>query len=441
MTAREEIAAASAAADGLPWDIQHVDLRAGVSPEAAGPAPVHVTWWWNALPLGHNAYFPSELPLADDQLRAMAARLVANQLAARLPAFGGTPHAVNDGRPFIQPPLQAVRGVVDAGALDALDALAVPAIAEAADLGVIVCTRDRPEALDRCLQALRAQRRPAGELLVVDNSASGSAREVAQRHDGVRYVHEPRPGLSVARNAGLRHATRPLLAFTDDDVRVSPSWTAELVEAFTRHPDASVVTGLVLPATLDTEAERFFQIEMGGFGVRHVPVRFDARFFRSTLAIGPQVWRIGAGANMAFRREVFERVGGFDERLGAGAAGCSEDSELWYRVLANGGVCVYEPRAVAFHHHRGDWPSLRGQMRAYLRGHVAALLIQHARFRHAGNLRRALWHLPSYFADVALRALVKGDRRRGAVLAEEVRGWAGGLAYALRPGAIRPRSY
>lgn len=438
MTARDMTAAGGASMDGPAWDIRHVDLRAGVSPAAAGPSPVHVTWWWNALPLGQNAYLPAELPLADDQLRALTARLVAQQLAARLPALGGTPHAVDDGRPFIQPPIEAARAFSD---FDALDALAVPAAAEAAALGVIVCTRDRPDALHSCLQALRVQHRPAGELLVVDNSAAGSAREVVQRHDGVRYVHEPRPGLSVARNAGLRHATRPLLAFTDDDVRVSPSWTAELVEAFTRHPDASVVTGLVLPATLDTEAERFFQFEMGGFGIRHVPVRFDARFFDSTLARGPQVWRIGAGANMAFRREVFGRVGGFDERLGAGAAGCSEDSELWYRVLAGGGVCVYEPRAVAFHHHRADWPALRTQMRAYLRGHVAALLIQHARFRHRGNLRRALWHLPGYFADLGLRVLVKGDGRRGALLAEEVRGWAGGLAYGMRPGAIRPRSY
>lgn len=424
--------------EGRPREIRHVDLRDGISPTATGPAPVLVIWWWNALPLGFNVYRPTELPLADDQLRGLAARLVAQQLAARLPALGGTPHAVNDGRAFIEPSLDAVRAFGD---FDAIDALAAPARADAAALGVIVCTRDRPEALDSCLQALRAQHRPAGELLVVDNSGCGSAREVVQRHDGVRYVHEPRPGLSVARNAGLRHATRPLVAFTDDDVRVHPSWAAELVEAFARHPDASAVTGLVLPAALDTEAERFFQFEMGGFGIRHVPVRFDARFFGSTLAIGPQVWRIGAGANMAFRREVFGRVGGFDERLGAGAAGCSEDSELWYRVLAGGGVCVYEPRAVAFHHHRADWPALRAQMRAYLRGHVAALLIQHARFGHAGNLRRALWHLPHYFADLGLRVLLKGSTRRGALLAEEVRGWASGLAYALRPGATRPRSY
>ena len=80
-------------------------------------------------------------------------------------------------------------------------------------------------------------------------------------------------------------------------------------------------------------------------------------------------------------------VGGFDERLGAGAAGCSEDSELWYRLLAAGHTVPYEPAAVVFHHHRSDVEAVRRQAAAYLEGHVAALFIQFARrYRHLGNL-------------------------------------------------------
>jgi GT2 family glycosyltransferase len=422
----------------MSWALQHLDLRDAASPVAQGDAPVVAVWWWNALPLGTGVYLPEELPLGADQLRDLAARLAAEQLAARLPALGGTPAAASDGRPVMEPPLDAVRGFDD---FAALDALAGPAGADADALAVIVCTRDRPEALGPCLEALQALRRPPGEVLVVDNSHDGNARAIVAAHPGLRYVHEPRPGLSVARNAGLRHCTRPLVAFTDDDVRVHRDWSAELVEAFARHPGAEALTGLVLPAALDTEAERFFQLELGGFVTRHVPLRFDARFFEATLAIGPQVWRIGAGANMAFRREVFGRVGGFDERLGAGAAGCSEDSELWYRILATGGACVYEPRAVVFHHHRADWRALHRQMRAYMRGHVAALLIQHARHGHRGNLRRALWQLPRYFLDVGLDEPLRPTRRRGRVLCEEVLGWAAGLAVGLRPGWRRPRRF
>jgi len=111
-------------------------------------------------------------------------------------------------------------------------------------------------------------------------------------------------------------------------------------------------------------------------------------------------------------------------------------------ILADGGVCLYEPRAVVDHHHRADWRSLRTQMRAYMRGHVAALLIQHARFGHRGNLRRALWQLPRYFLDTALDLPFQRTRRpRGVVLWEQLRGWASGLACALRPGGRRARSY
>jgi GT2 family glycosyltransferase len=423
----------------MSWELQHLDVRGGASPVAEGAAPVHVVWWWDALPVASGAYLPAELPLRDDQLRDLAVRCAAEQLAARLPVLGAPPAAAIDGRPLIEPPLDAVRGFDD---FEAMDALAAPAGADPAALAVIVCTRDRPQALARCHEALRAQRLPPGEVLVVDNARDGSARAVAEAHPGVRWLHEPRPGLSVARNAGLRGCTLPLVAFTDDDTRAHPNWTAELVDAFERHPEADAVTGLELPAALDTEAERFFQFDMGGFGSRHVPVRFDRRFFDAALSLGPQVWRIGAGANMAFRRAVFERVGAFDERLGAGAAGCSEDSELWYRILAAGGVCLYEPRAVVDHHHRADWRSLRAQMRAYMRGHVAALLIQHARFGHRGNLRRALWQLPGYFLNTALDLPFRRTRRaRGAVLWEELRGWASGLAFALAPGGRRARSY
>src|SRR5206468_756069 len=157
-----------------------------------------------------------------------------------------------------------------------------------------------------------------------------------------------------------------------DDAEPRANWTSEIVRVFAAS-DAEAVTGLVLPARLDTAAQRFFQFEMEGFGHRCLPLIFDHRFFTETCPMGAQVWRVGAGANMAFRRSVFDRIGNFDERLGAGASGCSEDSELWYRLLAGGGTCRFEPRAVVTHHHREDWSGLRRQMRAYAKGHVSAL--------------------------------------------------------------------
>lgn len=415
----------------MTWRVVHADLRAGTPQIEPGTAPAYAVFWWGSLPLGTGAFLPEELPLGRDRLLALAAQFVAQQLAARLPRLGGLPRASGDGRPLVRTSLEAVRDFSD---IAAIDALAMPAEARADDMSVIVCTRDRPPELAACLRALAAQRCPPGEILVIDNSVARSAESSCAAFPQVRYVHEPRPGLSAARNAGIAHSTRALLAFTDDDVEVHSDWTAELVRAFDNAPDADSVTGLVVPASLETEAQRFFQFEMGGFGACYVPMRFEQRFFAESLPHGPQVWRIGAGANMAFRRAVFERIGGFDERLGAGAAGCSEDSELWYRILAAGGTCMYEPRAVVFHHHRADWAGFRRQMRAYMRGHVAALVVQNDRHGHAGNLRRIGGQLPSYFVKAAMTALRNGSGDRGRVLLDEVRGWMAGLLFLLRPG-------
>jgi GT2 family glycosyltransferase len=135
---------------------------------------------------------------------------------------------------------------------------------------------------------------------------------------------------------------------------------------------------------------------------------------------------------MAFRREVFASVGLFDERLGAGASGCSEDSEMWYRLLAAGHSCRYEPTAIVFHRHRETLDGLRSQMRAYARGHVVALFVQYWRHGDAGNLRRAFGQIPRWYLVLLWRGLRGGFGVRQRLLRDEVAGWLAGLGAALR---------
>jgi GT2 family glycosyltransferase len=287
--------------------------------------------------------------------------------------------------------------------------------------------------MERCLASLAAQESAPGEIIVVDNSRHRTAESVTARFQGAQYLHEPRPGLSVARNAGIRASRGALIAFTDDDVEATTTWTAEIARAFAGS-EAEAVTGLVLPARLDTPAQCYFQFAMGGFGAACIPLVFDRRFLDETRAMGSQVWRIGAGANMAFRRSAFDRIGLFDERLGAGASGCSEDSELWYRLLMAGGACLFEPRAVVTHHHREDWSALRRQVRAYMKGHVSALFVQAARSKHSGNIRRIFVQLPAYLARAAFGAMRDGGGApRLQILWDEFVGWLLGLQYAVRP--------
>ena len=119
------------------------------------------------------------------------------------------------------------------------------------------------------------------------------------------------------------------------------------------------------------------------------------------------------------------------------AAGCSGDSEYWHRVLTHGGVCRYDPAAVAFHYHRRDFAGLSRQIRAYMRGHAAALMVQYERSGNLGNLRRALMTLPAWYARRCARRLLRGAAERDLMLTEEISGFLSGLVYSLR--TPRPR--
>lgn len=415
------------------WRILTVDAAEGLDDIDSPGGPALIIFRWRALVLGARALLEAELPFRRDQALAAVADMIAEQVAARGGGLQRLPRAGVDGAPQVH-----WRSALSCGELlPTLDALAAPAAADARDLSVVICTRDRGAEITRCLDSLAAQEAPPGQVVVVDNSADGNARSRCEGRPGVAYIHEPSPGLSRARNAGVTAARGELVAFSDDDVEFTPSWTAELVHAF-RDPSIDAVTGLVLPASLETPAQRAFELELGGFTSRYIPLLFDESFLAATRSMGPQVWRVGAGANMAFRRKVFARLGGFDERLGAGASGCSEDSEYWYRLLAAGGRCLYEPRAVVSHHHRAAWAGLRSQFRAYMRGHVSALVVQADRYGDEGNLRRIWRQLPEYFLRTAISAVQTLAWWRLRLLISEVAGWLEGVGFLLRPRWRRP---
>jgi GT2 family glycosyltransferase len=321
-------------------------------------------------------------------------------------------------------------GQIDAGLLAHIAAEERRAAPARHDASVVICTRDRPDELRRCLASLPQQTLQAREIIVVDNaSTDGRTRDVALAA-GALYVREDRPGLDIARNTGARRARAPIVAYTDDDVLLHPRWLERLVAAFDA-PQIAAVTGLVLPAELATEAQQHFEAHWS-FGRGYLRQDFDAaRFAAHRDGVFP-AWEIGAGASMAFRREVFERIGFFDERLDVGQAGCSGDSELWYRVLAHGMTCRYEPRAVAFHFHRRTWGGLARQIHHYMRGHAAALLVQWERTGIAVNRRQAWLRMPRWYAGRLWQRL-RGARAPGdRFLREEVLGYASGLLFYLR---------
>lgn len=244
-------------------------------------------------------------------------------------------------------------------------------------LTVAICTKDRPENLARCLDALRKlQVSPAGEsdhfdILVVDNAPSDDrTQSLVTSQPGLHYVREPKAGLDFARNRALQEATSEFLAFLDDDVVVDSQWFEGFLEAWSENADAGTFTGLVLPYELKTEAQVLFEQE-GGFRRGFDKIRYGNVLPGNPLyPCGSGIF--GAGCNMAFRREVLLEIGGFDEALDTGTPlPGGGDLDIFYRVIRAGYPLVYEPRYLVFHQHRRELAKLRRQYWSWGLGFMA----------------------------------------------------------------------
>ena len=251
--------------------------------------------------------------------------------------------------------------------------------AQAPFASVVVATRDRPERIRICLQALMAQYYPRYEIIVVDNAPSSSATaDYIQQTYGdvpqVRYVREDRPGLSLARNCGIRAARGEIVAITDDDVAIDPYWLIELAAGFRAADDVACVTGLVLPMELETPAQ-FLLEEYGGFSKGFTRRVFDLRQNHPQTPLFPfTAGSMGTGASMALRAAFLRSVGGFDPALGVGTlAQGGEDIALFFQVISAGHQLVYAPAAVVYHPHRREYKDLRKQIYLYGVGLTAYL--------------------------------------------------------------------
>ncbi|HEX3835256.1 MAG TPA: glycosyltransferase family 2 protein [Solirubrobacteraceae bacterium] len=247
----------------------------------------------------------------------------------------------------------------------------VAVLTEAPRVAIVLCTRDRPAGLRRTLQALSLQRYPDFEVLVVDNApTTNETQVVAESFKGVmptRYVQEPRPGLSWARNRGIEAADGDVLAFIDDDEIPDPHWLAELVRGFRAAKDVGCVTGMILPAEIETKAQEWFE-QYGGHSKGRTVLKqlvFDASAKRSQHPLYP-LPPFGAGGNMSFTRSALLRIGGFDPALGAGTpARGAEDTAAFSDVMLAGYTLVHRPAAFVWHRHRSDYDALREQLYGY----------------------------------------------------------------------------
>jgi glycosyltransferase involved in cell wall biosynthesis len=249
---------------------------------------------------------------------------------------------------------------------------------------VVICTRDRPVHLEQCLAAVSRQDYPRFFTVVVDNaSRDGRARDIAARW-GARYVAEPTPGLSRARNRGVAASESEVVAYLDDDALPAPDWLSKIIEGF-QDPSVMLVTGRVRAPDTDAEdAAHQWLIRHYEFGGPS-PVVVDSNtpgWFELVNFQG-----VGLNGNMALRKQAFEVWGGFDTRLGRGTPlSGGEEIYAFFSLIVRGYKLAYTPRAEVRHPCLATKQDLWARYLADLRANAAystLLFFEEPRYRKA----------------------------------------------------------
>jgi Glycosyltransferase like family 2 len=258
-------------------------------------------------------------------------------------------------------------------------------------VSVLICTRDRPESVERAVRAVLASSTVQVEVVVVDQSSGPEAeRRLAALGDGrVRYVRRLGGGKPAALNEGLRLVQAPIVVLTDDDCEPPPDWVAGMVRILEARPDVALVFCNVVPPPYDHR-------------LGYVPA-YERTTDRLVRSIGGTCWGRGLGAGMAIRRDAVMAIGGFDDAIGPGARFKSgDDWDLELRLLLKGWH-VYETASVStLHHGFRSYAEGRDHSRRSWYG-MGAVVAKPVRAGHVRALGLGMWQL---MANVTVPASV-----------------------------------
>jgi len=200
---------------------------------------------------------------------------------------------------------------------------------------IIIITKDRPEDLNNLLASIKKVDYPKDKYEIIVVEECDNPREISH----VKYIFLPRKnyGYGYARNTGIKNANGEVIVFVDDDCIVNPAWLKELISTFKN--DIYGVTGGVLACGKSVlgKAENSLGFPNGG----------KKRIFLSNGKIIETIHL--STCNCAYKKEVFEDIGLFNEALKLGG----EDNEFSQRVTRKY-KCVFNPNAVLCHKPRGN---------------------------------------------------------------------------------------
>jgi len=261
-------------------------------------------------------------------------------------------------------------------------------------VSVILCTYNRCQSLAKVLESIAASKLPDStewEVLVIDNNSTDQTRDVAEGFcrrypNHFRYLFEAQQGKSHALNTGIRESHGEVLAFTDDDVTVEPTWLENLTANLFGNEWVGAggrvfpEKGVVFPPWLALK---------GPYTMAGLLVILDRGSEACELVEAP------FGANMAFRKSMFGKHGGFRTDLGPPPKLRGEDTEFCLRLMKARERLRYEPSAIVYH----EVPANRLKKRYFLSwwfGHGRVMM----RLREK---RPPKWHMPYEFFSIGKR--------------------------------------
>lgn len=242
-------------------------------------------------------------------------------------------------------------------------------------VSIIFATYQRPDLLVQTLDSLKKQiiEGFTYHIIAVDNCPQQSSKTIIESYRDqlpIRYFFAAAPGKSAAINLGLAHATGELLVFTDDDIIADPYWLQSLVGAASRHPDADIFGGRILPKYPENYQLLDKRIDFANEFVRVAYGEADWPQPEGPV-IAERIW----GANMMIRKAVFGDDFHFNPGIGPNGKSYAmgTETEFLLRAYAIGHHGIYVPSALVHHQVRQEQLSLAwlaGRAQRLARGRV-----------------------------------------------------------------------
>ncbi len=228
-------------------------------------------------------------------------------------------------------------------------------------ISVCINTKNRPRQLLSCLERIKKNNYSDLEIIIVDQGkpvTSEFPEILCQQR--IKYFTDKEASVGRAKNLAVSQARGEIIVFTDDDCLVEENWLRKIRRAFAENKEIVGLFGQVKP---DKPAENKGKI---------CPCSFTGKQKKLISKPGLHWKEIGFGNNMAFRKDVFKKSGGFKNWLGPGSIGrAAEDGELALRVLLKGYKILYEPEIIVYHHRWLTKDEYRRQCLSYSCGEVA----------------------------------------------------------------------